>query len=430
MSWIINAAYLLLLAATAPWWIYSALFRGKYRHGLAEKFLGRVPDRDTTRPAIWCHAVSVGEVNLLAPLVAEFQSRHPEYEIIITTTTATGYEVACRRYGDHLVSYAPLDLSWAVARAFRRWRPSVIVLAELELWPNWVRIARREDVPVLVANGRLSDHSFRGYRRFRWALAPMFRSLAAVGAQSEQYGERFAALGVPRERVVVTGSLKFDGAQTDRSNRRTRELAEWAGLDDEDVVFLAGSTQEPEESLALAAFERLHPRFPRLRLILVPRHPERFDEVAGILERSKFAWSRRSRDVGGKTPVVLVDTMGELGAWWGTAELAYVGGTMGSREGQNMIEPAAYGAAVSFGPRTRNFRDVVALLTVADAAVVVRDLDELTAFVERGLSDVAWRRSLGERARRVVAGQLGAVDETVDLIERQIGIAAGRERAA
>ncbi len=242
-----------------------------------------------------------------------------------------------------------------------------------------------------------------------------------MAAQNAQYAERFLALGMPERRVHVTGSLKFDGAQTDRDNPRTRALRDRAGFGAEDVVFLAGSTQDPEERLAIEAYKELSCEFPRLRLVIVPRHPERFDEVAQMLSTSGLIWQRRSQwgNRGGNSQarVLLVDRVGELAAWWGTATIAYVGGSMGERQGQNMIEPAAYGAAVSFGPKTRNFRDVVAALLAGEAAVVVHDGAELTAFVRRCLEEPVFAAELGRRAASVVASQLGATARTIELLD-------------
>ncbi len=417
VSTLIDAAYLMLLLATSPWWLYAMLARGKYRRGWRAKLLGTVPESHHAGRLVWLHAVSVGEVNLLAPLVEELERRFPDLRLRITTTTDTGFEVACRRYGPDRVCYAPFDFSWAVRRVLRKWQPAAIVLSELELWPNWIRLAAARGVPVIVVNGRLSDRSFQGYRRLGSILRFMFARLATVAAQTPTYAERFVRLGTPADRVHAVGSLKFDGARTDRHHADTQALAEWARITPEQVIFLAGSTQSPEEALALEAFLQLRDRYPQLRLVLVPRHPQRFEEVASLLDRSGVAWARRSRDPRGDRPVVLVDTMGELAAWWGTAQIAYVGGSMGAREGQNMIEPAGYGAAVSFGPRTRNFRDVVSLLLEADAARVVHDQRELTAFVEQCLADPAWRRALGDRAQQVVRAQQGAVQRTVELME-------------
>jgi 3-deoxy-D-manno-octulosonic-acid transferase len=235
--------------------------------------------------------------------------------------------------------------------------------------------------------------------------------------------------------VRLTGSLKFDGVRMDRENADTRRLSELAGFAPTDIVFLAGSTQAPEESLALEAFARLQPRYPHLRLVIVPRHITRSDEIAELLNRSGIEWQRRS-ELGGSTRhrlarVLLVDTIGELAAWWGTARIAFVGGSLGSRGGQNMIEPAAYGAAVSFGPNTRNFRDTVQRLLGENAAVVVRDGRELAEFVDRCLAEPEWTAALGGRAQRLVQAQQGAADRTLELLRALAGQrAANCSRAA
>jgi len=318
------------------------------------------------------------------------------------------------------VFYCPLDFSWAVRAAVRRIRPNVLVLAELELWPNLVRAARRQGARVAVVNGRLSEHSFRGYRRIRPLVARLLSRVDLVAVQDETYAERFRRLGAPAGAVHVTGSMKYDGAQTDRNNPTTARLRRLAGIAHDDVVFLAGSTQEPEESLALAAYRRLSGAWPSLRLILVPRHPDRFEAVARVLDDSGVAWQRRTaldrQPPDPNARVLLVDAMGELGAWWGTAQIAFVGGSLGKRGGQNMIEPAAYGAAVCFGPNTRNFRDIVATMLARRAAVVVHDGDQLTGFVRRCLEDPRRAAELGDRARALVSEQLGATERTLHLM--------------
>jgi len=224
--------------------------------------------------------------------------------------------------------------------------------------------------------------------------------------------------------------MKYDGAETDRNNPATCRLRRLAGLADDDVVFLAGSTQEPEEALALAAYREWCGRWPQLRLILVPRHPDRFDAVARLLDDSGLPWQRRTdldrHGPNAEARVLLVDVVGELGAWWGTARIAFVGGSMGSRGGQNMIEPAAYGAAVCFGPNTRNFRDVVGTMLAHDAAVVVHDGQELTGFVRSCLEAPQEAAALGDRARALVARQLGATERTFDLLAALLGEHAGR----
>jgi len=420
MAILFDIAYIGLLIVASPWLLYAAIAKGKYREGFAAKFLGRVPVREGDRPCAWFHAVSVGEVNLLGTLIDRFQERFPDWQCVISTTTMTGFALAKKKYASQTVFYCPLDFSWAVAAAMRRIRPDMLVLAELEMWPNLIRAARRRGVRLAIVNARLSDNSFRGYRRIRPVVARMLRYVDRIGPQNEQYARRFLELGAREDSVHVTGSVKFDGAETDRNNPATRRLAALAGIKPDDVVFLAGSTQEPEERLALAAYRHLAEQYPKLRLILVPRHPDRFDAVADLFDASGIAWQRRTRlEKEGPDPqsrVLLVDAVGELGAWWGTAHIAFVGGSLGRRGGQNMIEPAAYGAAVSFGPNTKNFRDVVTMLLKADAAVVVTDGDELTAFVDRCLSDGDFALQLGHRASQLVDRQRGAAARTIDLL--------------
>ncbi|MGD9126904.1 MAG: 3-deoxy-D-manno-octulosonic acid transferase [Planctomycetia bacterium] len=422
---LLNLVYLIALILLSPWLVYRAVTTGRYREGLREKLLGSVPKRegDPNQKCFWLHAVSVGEVNLLGRLIEEIQKQLPEVRCVISTTTKTGMELARKKYGEQLtVFYCPFDFTWAVRRAIQRIRPDVLILAELELWPNLIRAARRQGSRVAVVNGRLSENSFRGYRRVRFLLRPVLRCIDLVAAQDESYAKRFRQLGIDTAAVHVTGSMKYDGATTDRDNPRTLELARLAGITPEDTVFLAGSTQEPEEQAALDAYQKLVVEYPSLRLILVPRHPERFDTVARLLDESGMEWVRRSELKKETTPpnvrVLLVDTIGELGAWWGTARIAFVGGSFGSRGGQNMIEPAAYGAAVSFGPNTRNFRDIVSMMLARDAAVVVADPAELHDFVERCLKDLDYSTKLGDRARELVRSQLGATARTVELLAK------------
>lgn len=420
MPYLLNLMYFALILVASPWLLYQAVRKGKYREGFAEKFLGLVPKRTGEGPCVWFHAVSVGEVNLLATLIRQISQEKPGWQCVVSTTTMTGMALAKKKYPQLVVFYCPLDFSWAVRTAVRRIRPAVLVLAELELWPNLIRAAGETGARVAVMNGRLSEHSFRGYRRIRPLIASVLQRIDCIAAQDETYAERFRRLGASPSAVHVTGSMKYDGAETDRNNPNTQRLRRLAGFAEEDLVFLAGSTQEPEELVALDIYRQLCSQWPRLRLVIVPRHPDRFDGVARLLEQSGTAWQRRSElETRGANPaarILLVDAIGELGAWWGTAQIAFVGGSMGNRGGQNMIEPAAYGAAVSFGPNTRNFRDIVAAMLAHDAAVVVHDGSQLAGFVRRCLEEPQYAAGLGQRSRALVASQLGATRRTLDLV--------------
>ena len=432
----LNFVYLAALFLATPFLLYRSLRFGKYRDGWSAKFLGLVPRLAPLadgRRRIWFHAVSVGEVNLLKPIVAELEASRPDWEFVVSATSKTGFELARQLYGARTsVFYCPLDFTWAVKTALRRLRPDALVLVELELWPNLIAAAAKRGVRVAVVNGRIGDGSFRSYFRVRRLLASTFGRLDAIVAQDALAAERFRALTPFPERVSVSGSIKFDGVETNRANAATVRLAEIAGIGPNDVVFLCGSSQDPEEAAALETFRRLRDEFPTLKLIIVPRHKERFEEVARLLEKSDVPWTRRSTlsdeapadSAAPSSRVLLVDAIGELGAWWGTAQIAFVGGSWGTRGGQNMLEPAGYGAAVAFGPKTRNFRTIVETLLQADAAVVVADETEMTAFVRRALADVAFRERLGTAARTLTLQNRGATKRTVDALVQTLDGAA------
>ena len=418
-----------------PYILYMSIRRKKYRHGWKQKLFGAVPELSPTegdRKRLWLHGVSVGEVNLLKPIVRELEKRRPDWEYVVSATSETGYELAKKLFGDRApVFYCPLDFKPVVDRAVRRLKPDLLVLVELELWPGLVRAANDAGVRVAIVNGRISDKSFKRYRLVKRALAPTFRRIDLVAAQDEIAAGYFKALSPCPELVSVVGSVKFDGVQTNRANSATERLAKLAGIESDDVVFLAGSTQDPEESGALETYRRLYRDFPKLKLILVPRHRERFEEVAKLLDESEFTWTRRSTLQEGARPqlpkdaapnadprrILLVDAIGELGAWWGTAAIAFVGGSWGNRGGQNMLEPAGYGAAVSFGPNTRNFRVVSEALLSAKGAVVVANVDEMEAFVRRCLLEPEYRRSLGAAAQSLTLRNAGASERTVAALE-------------
>ncbi len=438
-AWALNACYVLAVVLASPLIALAAVTKGKYRDGYSEKLLGLVPQRTGDAPCIWLHAVSVGEVNLLATTLSEIRARRPDVDVVISTTTKTGYELATRKYGDcHTVFYCPLDFSWAVRRAMSRIRPNLLVLAELELWPNLIAAAKDHGAKVAIINGRLSDSSFRGYRRLSWLVSKVLAKIDVIAAQDETTADRFRQLSRSMtrpcaEQIVVSGSLKYDGAETNCHNARTESLRQLAGFQSDNVVWLVGSTQAPEEEMVVRIFAELSRQHANLRLVIVPRHPERFDEVARLLECGSLDWRRRSelsQPAASSPQILLVDSVGELGAWWGAATVGFVGGTFGDRGGQNMIEPAAYGVATCFGPNTWNFRDIVAALLAAEGAQVVATEAELRDFVAHCLDNPAYAAALGARAKAFVATQLGATARTVDLLEGLLPTARGESQAA
>lgn len=418
----LDFVYLLIALLALPWVAWRRLAGRRPVAAVWQRLTGSLPtfpDKAAGRQRLWLHGVSVGEVALLSSLAGKLReladAEGRGIECVVSSSTTTGLEVARKRFPPDLVFPCPLDFSWAVKRVLGRVQPDLLVLGELELWPQLLAITAARGVPIAVVNARMSERSFRGYRRLGGLARRMLRHLTLVIARSEADAARFRALGAPE--VIVAGSMKYDGARGDRGSAEVQRLVALAGIAPSDVVFLAGSTQSPEEAFAIETFRSLAANHPHLRLIIVPRHAERSAEIAELLDASGLPWQRRSRlEAEGRdtaTRVLLVDATGELAAWWGAAQIAFVGGSLdGKRGGQNMLEPSAYGAAVAFGPHTRNFQTEVAGLLAADAARVVRGQKDLIAFVAWALSEPKAREAMGRRAAAVVAAGRGATELT------------------
>lgn len=418
-----NLLYSVALFLVSPMILYRMVRHGRYRRGLGEKLLGlssaRARGLRGEGDCAWIHAVSVGEANLLPGIVQRLREESPDRQFVISVSTDTGYDVAVKHFGENQVFFCPLDFTWAVKRTLRHLSPSQLVLVELELWPNLIRIAGQQGTEVLVINARLSQRSAKRYQQLGLLTRPIFAGLSWVGCQDQVSRERFAACGTPRDRLRVTGSLKFDDAPTSRATPEVQSRAQWAGIDAQHHVWLVGSTQPGEERMALEIYQSLRPAYPQLRLILVPRHRERFDEVASLVSSAGLTVRRRSqpqpldRVEWNSDTVILVDTIGELRYWWGVAEIATVGGSFDDRGGQNMLEPAGYGCAVSFGPNTRNFEQIARRLIEAGGARRVADQGQLRQFVVDCLTNRASTEQLGRSARRTVLTHRGASDRTV-----------------
>lgn len=427
-AYLLNLVYCLLLACASPVILYRVLVQKKYRSGLAQKFFGQLSERNSNEPCFWFHAVSVGEVLQLPPLLEELKRQHPTLELVISTTTHTGYAVAKEKFPECTVCYFPLDFSWAVKRALQRIRPTAVLLVEMELWPNFVLAADQAGIPVSIINGRLSEKSFRGYRKLRWLIGPLLNRLQLIAVQTDAYAERFQKLTGRADRIQVTGSIKFDGIQVDRANPLTAELRNIFRLKSDETVLIAGSTQSPEEQIALEVYLAARQRFPRLRLILVPRHQERFHEVAELVKQYGLPLIRRSEQESGEagsvlpftnsqTPAIgLLDTLGELKSCWGLADIAFVGGSLTKRGGQNMIEPAGYGTALMLGPNTWNFKDVVDALLQHEAVTIVQNQAAFQGTLIDWLEDPPLAEAQGARAQRFVLDQRGATLRTLALI--------------
>ena len=427
-----NLVYGLAILLLLPWLLIRSLRTGRYRQNLRDKLLGtshNLPNR--TRSTIWFHGVSVGEVHLLRQLVKAFRDRHPDWQVVISSTTDTGLAEARKHFADLVILAYPFDFSWAVRRTIRSVAPQLIVLAESELWPNFLRAANREQVPVVVVNGRMSPRTFGRYSKVAGlARRLLFNRLTAFGMQSETYASNLRKLGIAEDRIRVTGNVKYDGVLLDRDNPKTRELRTTLGIREDELIWVAGSTHDPEERIVLAVFSRLQVRFAHLRLILVPRAPERFDEVARLIEAAGLTYARRSRWSEGSTPppVILIDTLGELGPAWGLATIGFTGGSLNEkRGGQSMIEPAAFGVPVMFGPHTWNFRDAVAGLLEVGGAIRIEGEDQLEREAARLLADRDLRERIGSAARTFVLGQQGATERTIELLKEMATVSQDTE---
>lgn len=421
MRWLYTAIFYLAVPAILLRLLWRSRLAPAYRARIGERF-GFLPVAQL-QDSLWIHAVSVGETIAAAPLIRRLQARHPDCRLVVTTMTPTGSERVRALFGDSVVHvYAPYDLPDCVSRFLNRMRPRLAVIMETELWPNLLRGCARRGIPVLLANARLSARSARGYRRLRALTAPMLADLSRVAAQNAEDGARFVELGLPPQRLTVTGSVKFDITLDDA-------LVTAAGQDSSAwherrrPLWIAASTHAGEDEIVLAAHRRLLAAQPRALLVLVPRHPERFDAVAALAREAGFRCRRRSldREPAADTEVLVGDTMGELLGLYGCTDIAFVGGSLIPRGGHNTLEPAAWGVPVLSGPSDFNFREIAALLEQAGALVKVADAEALAARLIALAADPAECARRGAAGRAVVAANRGALESLLAEIESLLG---------
>jgi 3-deoxy-D-manno-octulosonic-acid transferase len=401
-----------------PWFLWKGRSSGKYLRTFRER-MGRLPvylNLDGDR-SIWIHAVSVGEVLAARPLVPALRERFPGHRLFLSTTTLTGNEVAKKSVrGLDGLFFAPFDFPHAVRRALEVVNPSLLVLVETELWPNLIHEASRRGARVALVNGRISPRSFRRYRRMRRFLARMLSEVDLFLMQGEAHAERIREMSAPPERVRVTGNLKFDAVEAGRPPERLVRLLHGGSPR---PLWVAGSTVPGEEELVLAAFHRVRERVPHARLMLAPRHPERFALVPGLVESAGFRCLRRSAldpAAWSDGEVLLLDTLGELAQVYSLASVVFVGGSLMPSGGHNILEPAVAGKPVVVGPHMENFQEIAETFRAASAIVQVGTADELGREVTALMLDESRRRELGERARGLVGRNRGAVGRTTDAL--------------
>jgi 3-deoxy-D-manno-octulosonic-acid transferase len=413
--------YSLLLACAAllslPWWTVQMLRLGKYRSGLAER-LGFVPARlnDAQPGSIWVHAVSVGEVLAVSQLINDLQRKYPDRQIFISTTTATGQALARQRFGENRAFFMPLDFGFAVRRYLNALRPHLIVIAETEFWPNLLHLARKRQTSLAIVNARISDRSFPRYKRFKWFFGRVLSEVDLFLTQTADDAQRLREIGASTERVRVSGNLKFD-IRPNAQPALVNSLRAAIGKDS--PVIVCGSTAEGEEEPLLAAFKAVQQQFPKAVMILAPRHPERFEKVAGLISAAGFALQRRTQWQSAqpiRSGIFLLDSVGELAAIYELADIAFVGGSLVPTGGHNILEPAQYGAAILVGPHTFNFREIVSIFELGGAVKTVT-AEALGTQLLSLLNHSDERQRMGRLAKELFTKHAGATRRTLDALD-------------
>lgn len=420
MYWVYSALLALAMLISLPYWLWQRLRHGKYRAGLEQR-LGRVREHLTSQqPTIWVHAVSVGEVLAVSRLVDLFKTRFPGHRVVISTTTDTGQKLARTKFGDESVFYFPLDFAFAIRPYLRVLKPRLVVIAETEFWPNFLHLTHLSGARIAIVNARISDRSWPGYKRFQSLLTGVLWQVDLFLAQTDEDRRRLIDIGAPADRVEVSGNLKFDVPPPPAPPivDSLRTVFRQAGST---PILVCGSTVEGEEPLLLQAFVNVLASYPKAVMVLAPRHPERFADVAKLLEELGVHFWRRSLWSGEPIAggVLLIDTIGELASLYALADIAFVGGSLVPRGGHNIIEPAQHGVAIVVGNHTENFRDIVGLFQSRDAVRVVGPAEFPLVLMEL-ISHPEERAALGRRASETLQSQTGASERTLAALEKLI----------
>lgn len=422
--------------ALLPKFAIDALRTRKYVTGLSQR-LGKLPEIPASdRPLIWIHCVSVGETEAARPLIRALLERFPSHQLVISTTTVTGQRIARAAFAREAaaVIYFPIDWAWTVRRVLRTLRPAAVLIMETELWPHLLRECRAREIPVALVNGRISATSFRRYKLISVFIRRVLNDLSIALMQSEEDAARIRTLGLAPERILMSGNLKFDSAEIAADQAVVADLAGRFGLKEKPELIVAGSTHGPEESVLVEAFKRLRMvhQDSTTRLLIAPRHPERFAEVASLLQKSGLTWARRSNSPASedaKCDVILLDTVGELRAVYSLAAVAFVGGSIAAYGGHNVLEPASLGVAVVTGAHTQNFSAITRALLDQKAIVQLPEMEfseapiELASVLNDLISDEARRHGIAQRALAVCDRNRGATARTIQIVE---GLLASR----
>lgn len=412
--------YNLLLHLLLPFVYLRLLWRGRsvpaYKQNIEQRFGGH---KNLPQHGIIIHAVSLGETLAAQPLVNALLKNYPHLPVIITNTTATGAERTRALWGNKVTQcYLPYDYAWAMDKFLLQSQPRLIIVMETELWPNLLALAQRKKIPVLLANARLSAKSAEGYAKIQGLMTPMLQALSVLAAQDQDTAQRFLDLGAPATTVQVTGSLKFDLTLPDNLAERALALKQQWQLDGR-PIWVAASTHDGEDEIVLAAFKHIQQPFNQALLILVPRHPERFDQVAALITKQGFSMARRSQQQAA-TPdvdVFLADSMGELLLWLALADVAFVGGSLVNVGGHNPLEPAALAVPIVTGQTMFNFKQITEILLQAGALKQATNSQELAGVVCDWLSNPEQKQQAGQAALQVVNANKGALAKHLEIVE-------------
>ena len=410
-----NTVLLILGILTLPWVIYQLFFVKKRRQGLAQR-LGRPPVME--KKTVWCHAVSVGEVRAISPMLSLLQAdERTSDRVVLSTVTLTGHETAKRECGFvKSFFYFPLDFPFVAARAIERVNPEIFVTAETEIWPNFFAACFKRDIPVIVVNGRISDSSYSRYIRFRWFFRPILRRVSLFLMQSEEDARRIVEMGAGSETVKITGNMKYD--RVPDSVSLPEGIENWA---EGGFLLVAGSTHAGEEEIILRSIKEMGEE--QILLALVPRHPERFNEVAKLLDEESILFTRYSELLKGHAiegDVILVDAMGVLDGFYALADVAFVGGSLVPVGGHNLLEPAMHGVPVLTGPYFHNFNEIADSLLSSGGSVIVKDGQVLQETLRDLLNNKGKRDIMGEAAFRLSSNECGASERNTTAILKKL----------
>jgi 3-deoxy-D-manno-octulosonic-acid transferase len=412
--------YQIVLYFALPFLMLRLWYRGRqspgYNHRWWER-LGFAPILSDSA-VIWIHAASVGEVVAAAPLVQALKRNYPQHKLLFTTTTATGAKRLKQLLADKVQHcYVPYDFAGAIKRFLRRVHPQLIIIMETELWPNILHYARQQQLPILLANARLSAHSAQGYRWLNKLMTQMLQNITLIAAQTEEDAARFLKLGADPARVAIWGNLKFAMNVPEDLAQRGLKLRESLGADR--PVWVAASTHPGEEELILQAHQQIRQTFPTCLLILVPRHPERFDAVAQLCQQQGFRIARRSvtSDAALNSDIFLGDTLGEVLLFYAASDIAFVAGSLIPQGGHNLLEPAAVGVPILTGPHLFNFTAIAEMLFKNDAAIQVNDAAQLAATVVQLLNDKIQCEKIVQRAHQIIQQNQGVLQRYLDWLK-------------